>query len=359
VVERSVVTAVIVVAYHRGFELLRQMPQGRDMTLIRLGPEALRASRFALSPLAETLSRLIVLRREIDGGRPGPQARVLAGWLDGDPFAAGLLRLVSATKFLPDFVAVPPSSMTTRIDDELARMRAVADSEARATIAESRRFAWTADSIAWADAGGITTSAAAVFARGWQWFVEPDWPRRRAVMERDIRHRAGVLAAHGWRQAINGIGKIRWAGPDAILFSTQTHADLSIGDQGLVLVPHTGTVGQWMCEAPPRFALVYPARGALEQLHVAEEGVTKLIGEGRARILAALEDPTTPSQLAVLLGVSLGTVSGHLATLRDAGAVVGRRSGRSVYYERTSLGDALAGRLTHLDEPAPRTRAGA
>ncbi|GIE35384.1 ArsR family transcriptional regulator [Actinoplanes italicus] len=315
------------------------------MTLIRLGPDGLRASRFALSPLAETLSLLIALRCEIDRGRPGPEAQALAGWLDRDPFAAGLLRLVSATKFLPDFVAIPPSSMTTRIDDELARMRAVPDHVARATIAESRRFAWMPGGIAWADPDGVTTSAAAVFARGWQWFVEPDWPRRRAVMERDIRHRAGVLAAHGWRQAIDGIGKIRWAGPDAILFSTQTHADLSIGDEGLVLVPHTGTSGQWMCEAPPRFALVYPARGALEHLHVAAEGVAKLIGEGRARILAALADPTTSSQLAVLLGVSLGTVSGHLATLRDAGAVVGRRSGRAVYYERTSLGDALA---THL-----------
>jgi DNA-binding transcriptional ArsR family regulator len=322
------------------------------MTLIRLGPDALRASRFALSPLAETLSRLIVLRCELDGGRPSPQAQVLAGWLDGDPFAAGLLRLVSATKFLPDFVAIPPSSMTTRIDDELAQMRAVPDSEARATIAESRRFAWKTNSIAWADTDGITACAAAVFAHGWQWFVEPDWPRRRAVMERDIRHRAGVLAAHGWRQAIDGISKIRWAGPDAILFSTQTHADLIIGDQGLVLVPHTGTVGQWTCEAPPRFALVYPARGTLEQLHVATEGVARLIGEGRARILAALEDPSTPSQLAVLLGVSLGTVSGHLATLRDAGAVVGRRSGRAVYYERTTLGDTLAGRLPPGREPA-------
>ncbi|GAA0528159.1 DUF5937 family protein [Paractinoplanes ferrugineus] len=328
------------------------------MTLLRLGPDALRASRFALSPLAETLSRLIVLRRELDGGRPSPQAQVLAGWLDGDPFAAGLLRLVSATKFLPDFVAIPPSSMTTRIADELAQMRAVADSEARATIAESRRFAWMTSSIAWADADGITTCAAAVFARGWQWFVEPDWPRRRAVMERDIRHRAGVLAAHGWRQAISGIGKIRWAGPDAILFSTQTHADLPIGDHGLVLVPHTGTVGQWMCESPPRFALVYPARGALEQLHLAEEGVARLIGQGRARILATLEDPTTPSQLAVMLGVSLGTVSGHLATLRDAGAVFGRRSGRAVYYERTSLGDALAGRLLHQQEAVHPTPGG-
>lgn len=312
--------------------------------MLRLGPDALRASRFALSPLAETLSTLIILRLEIDGGRPGPHAEALAQWLDGDPFAAGLMRLVSATKYLPDFVGIPPTSMATRIEDELTRMREVPDTTARATIAEARRFAWKTRDISWADIDGITTAAAAVFARGWQWFVEPDWARRRAIMERDIRHRAGVLATHGWRDAISGLGKIRWAGPDTILFSTQTHADVPIGDQGLVLVPHTGPAGQWMCEAPPRFALVYPARGARQRTPAVTGGIARLIGEGRARILDALTDPATPSQLATLLGVSLGTVSGHLATLRDAGAVVGRRSGRAVYYERTPRGDTLADR---------------
>ncbi|MDI6103746.1 winged helix-turn-helix domain-containing protein [Actinoplanes sp. NEAU-A12] len=312
------------------------------MTLIRLGPEALRASRFALSPLAETLSRLIVLRLEIDGGRPGADAAALARWLDGDPFAAGLLRLVSATKYLPDFVAIPPASMSTRLADELAVMRGFTDARARATVAESVRFAWKTDHTGWVETDGVAGRVADVFARGWERFVEPDWARRRAVMERDIRHRAGVLALSGWRHAIDGVGKVRWAGPDAIRFSAQGHEDRIVGAEGLVLVPHTGTVGQWTCEDGSRIALVYPARGALDQPRIVPGGVGRLIGAGRARILAQLRAPATPSQLAVLLGVSLGTVSGHLAALREAGVVVGRRSGRTVYYERTPLGDDLA-----------------
>lgn len=313
------------------------------MTLLRLGPDALRASRFALSPLAETLSRLTRLRRDLDSRTGSPHGETLGRWLAADPFADGLVRLVTATKFLPDFVAIPPTGMNTRIEDELTAMRAVDDQEARASLAEAQRFAWASDGIDWADADGITTRAAEVFARCWAGFVEPDWPRRRAIMERDIRHRAGVLAVSGWRHALDGMARgVRWVGHDTIQFSTQSFADRRIGDAGLVFVPHTGMRGQWTCEAPPRIALVYPARGALAEAPDVDRGLDRLLGHGRARIVVELRTPATPTQLATLLGVSLGTVSAHLAALRDAGVVAGRRSGRAVYYELTETGVELA-----------------
>lgn len=313
------------------------------MTLIRLGPDALRASRFALSPLAETLSLLTGLRAELDGRAGSPHSETLGRWLAEDPFADGLVRLVTATKFLPDFVAIPPTGMNTRIEDELTAMRAVGDEEARASVAEAHRFAWASDGIDWADAPGITANAAKLFARCWTHFVEPDWPRRRAIMERDIRHRAGVLAVSGWRHALDGMARgVRWVGHDSIQFSTQSFADRQIGDAGLVFVPHTGMRGRWTCEAPPRIALVYPARGALAEAPDIGRGMERLLGPGKARILVELRTPATPTQLAVLLDVSLGTVSAHLAALRDAGVVTGRRSGRAVYYELTDTGVELA-----------------
>jgi DNA-binding transcriptional ArsR family regulator len=326
------------------------------VTLLRFEPDALGASRFALSPLAETLGRLNALRRELDRGpRPSADAEALREWLGGDPFAAGLLRLTSATKFLPDFVAIPPAAMTTRIEDELAEMRAFGDPAARSTLDDSRRFARLAVRTQWSEVEGIAGRAAEVFARGWERFVRPDWPRRRAIMERDIRYRAGVLAVSGWQQAIDGMAKFRWAGPDTIQFSTQDHPDRFIGSEGLVFVPHTGPDGQWTCELPPRLALVYPARGAGAEAPRTGGGVAKLIGAGRTRLLHALRDPASPSHLAVLLGLSLGTVSGHLAALRDAGLVVGRRSGRTVYYERTESGEALA-QMILATTPLPSLR---
>ncbi len=318
------------------------------VTLLRFGPDALHASRFAVSPLAEVVSELTRLRQALDRGAAGPRVEEFGGWLGSDTFANGLVRLVTATKYLPDFVAVPPArGLNHRLRDELAEMRAIEDRQARATLVEAQRYAWASDGLEWADVAGITGRAAEVVARCWARFVEPDWPRRRAVLERDIRHRAGVLAVSGWRHALDGMAPgVQWVGHDAIQFSTQTYTDRHIGSDGLVFVPHTGMSGRWTCESPARIAFVYPARGAMADHPPARGGVARLLGQGRARVLAQVRTPVTPSQLAALLGVSLGTVSAHLAALREAGVVTTRRSGRAVYYELTPVGEELARLVT-------------
>jgi DNA-binding transcriptional ArsR family regulator len=58
-----------------------------------------------------------------------------------------------------------------------------------------------------------------------------------------------------------------------------------------------------------------------------------------------LARPATSTQLAQALDVSLGTVSTHLAVLRDADMVVGARVGRSVVYRLTDRGDRLVALL--------------
>ena len=212
---------------------------------------------------------------------------------------------MTATKYLPDFVAVP-----------------------------------------------VTHRTADVFADAWARFVEPDWARRRAIMERDVHHRAGVIAVSGWRRVLDGMAPgVQWVGHDAIQFSTQSYADRHIGSDGLIFVPHTGLSGQWTCESPSRIAFVYPAKGAMAGYTPADGGVARLLGQGRARIVAEVRMPATPSQLAAVLGVSLGTVSAHLAALRAAGVVTTRRSGRAVYYELTAVGDDLARLVTAGDGP--------
>lgn len=321
------------------------------MTLLRFGPDALRASRFAVSPLAETLSELTRLRQALDGRGESTRVTAFGRWLGADPFVNGLLRLVTATKYLPDFVAIPPAAgLNGSLADELAAMRAIGDGEARATLDEAQRFAWASDGIGWAEAGGITHRTAEIFADAWARFVEPDWARRRAIMERDIHHRAGVIAVSGWQGVLDGMAPgVQWAGHDAIQFSTQSYADRHIGSDGLVFVPHTGLSGQWTCESPSRIAFVYPAKGVMAGPSPGDGGVARLLGRGRARVVAEVRIPATPSQLAAVLGVSLGTVSAHLAALREAGVVTARRSGRAVYYELTPAGNELARLVTAGD----------
>jgi DNA-binding transcriptional ArsR family regulator len=106
---------------------------------------------------------------------------------------------------------------------------------------------------------------------------------------------------------------------------------------------------------PP--ALIYPARGVAalwEQSGRAAPGraapgrerpgtaLDRLLGPSRAAVLIALEEPASTTQLVATLGQSLGGIGDHLAVLREAGLISRARSGRSVLYRRTPVGDALA-----------------
>ena len=318
------------------------------MTLLRLSSIALSRSRFAISPLAETIGCLIALQR----GRSDPwlapwAARHQAGfrdWLAADEVAAGLVALLAATKWFPDYVAIPPADgVRTRLADELAVVAAHTDEEVVAMTAPAVEAGWEQADPRWLSLGELGQRVAAALEQGWARFVEPDWPRRRVILERDIMYRAGLLAAYGWQHAVNDMaGKLSWVGDDAIAFSHQDYPDRWIEEDGLIFVPYTAGGGQWTCERPPNYALVYPAWGvAAGQPAQGNDAASRLLGPGRARVLRQLAQPATSTQLASLLGLSLGTVSDHLAVLRDSGIVAGTRVGRTVVYALTDRGDRL------------------
>lgn len=324
------------------------------MVLLRLSPMALSRSRFALSPLAETLGTMIVLGKAC----PDPS---LASWharhhaafsatLAADPFAAGLVRLLGSTKWLPGFVTIPPSGgMRTALAGELADVARACDEEVRSGLEKSVARSWKRHDLGWLSGRGWAARTADLLSRVWEAHVSPEWPRRRALLERDVTYRAGLLAAHGWPRALEHMSRrSAWVGADAIRFGNQPGPDRVVGDRGMLFVPVSVSSGTWLCEGPPRrYAQVYPARGFAAAPERARPGraLERLIGTGRAAILRELEDPATSSELAVQLGQSLGTVGGHLAVLRDAELITGTRVGRRVVYRRTPTGDLLAGRL--------------
>jgi DNA-binding transcriptional ArsR family regulator len=73
------------------------------------------------------------------------------------------------------------------------------------------------------------------------------------------------------------------------------------------------------------------------------DGMGRLTGRPRTRLLHALHAPATTSQLSQQLAMSLGSTSTHLPIVHQAGLITRPRSGRTVLYRRTALGDALAG----------------
>ncbi|MGN7248267.1 winged helix-turn-helix domain-containing protein [Janibacter anophelis] len=69
--------------------------------------------------------------------------------------------------------------------------------------------------------------------------------------------------------------------------------------------------------------------------------IADLIGRGRREVLELLDRPRTTRDLSRLDGRAESTISYHLGVLARAGLVSKQRSGGSVGYRRTDLGDSL------------------
>jgi DNA-binding transcriptional ArsR family regulator len=325
------------------------------MGLLRLSPLALSRSRFALSPLAETYGAMRALVNPsmdpwIDAWH-AQHAPKFRSWVAQDPFTAGMVNLLTTTSWLPAMITTPPSGgMRTTIGGELDAIRRHGDAQVQVELEQSVRHMERPRSLAWLRGGRDWAARTAdIVERAWREHIEPDWPRRRTLLERDVAHRAGQVAVSGWFDVINGMTrKSGWVGTDAIRFNHSPMPDRVVADEGMLFVPYSQSRGFWLAESPPdSYAIVYPARGSAESAHPAESSagdraLDRLIGPVRARILRELARPATTSDLATLFGLSLGTVGGHLSVLRTAGLVEGDRTGRRVIYRRTEAGDQLA-----------------
>jgi DNA-binding transcriptional ArsR family regulator len=368
------------------------------MYRIAVGADDLAASRFAISPLIELRDALRLLAGRTHR-RPPPGLRA---WLDRARPAYGALRrdvAIDAVNALQrerwgaDFIAPPPTSgLATRIGDELAAVRATPAEQARAEIdycladagdlaPETRRILGAREVV------DVLTDA---LTAAWEALLGPHWPQLRAILERDVVHRAARLTDVGWAGALDDLHpNVRWraGGRDATRIpassghptppdrrgarapapsNQQDHGaptygfieirhfsaagELDLAGRGLLFLPSAfGWPGVGVYNDPPWHpALVYPARGIAalwDPPHEAAppDALARLLGVTRAAILLALDEPASTSQLVGQLGASLGGVGDHLAALRYAGLVSRSRAGRSVLYRRTPVGDALVG----------------
>lgn len=329
---------------------------------IEISADDLAGTRFAVSPLAETISGLQQL------AEPGSDSRT-RWWVEWarERLARRPLRLAAAWPLLvtrrpgwPQFLLPAPATTRTSIDDDLAAMQRTTPEE----VVESLRRVFGDDpppaARTLADAPAEQLAAvAAELHDAHDYLVRPHWPRIRALLESDIAHRAAQLTSGGAVRLFEDLHPdLVWSAGRLTFPADQRGGTSPAAHGGLVLLPVALGPDRVVVKrnTTTRTTLRYPCRGvgslaqSLDRSPVPRD-TARLLGRSKAGLLRALLSPSTTTDLARELGTTPSAVAQHLAVLRANGLVSGRRSGRRVLYETTPLGGALlAGADAHLGD---------
>lgn len=310
-------------------------------------------TRFATSALLELL---LALRTLQTASSPGPYD----GWLAAvrphlqRPDVRLLAPLVRPDGLTPEFLGEPYSlagegadSYRPELGPDLAAIEALPADVLRDGVlavldepAPELRAAMAAD-----DAGARLTSA---LRAEWDVAVRPWWGTNRRHDQADIGWWTTISAEQGVGVMLERLHpRIAWDGETLVVSPTAVAQDVDRRGTGLVLVPSAFNAPRASIAAvtggPTR--LVFPTRslGLIwdDDVHPAVDGLASLLGRTRARVLRLTAAPMTTSAMSSVSGMSMATVSEHLAVLRDAGLVSSDRQGREVLYRATRVGWSL------------------
>jgi len=330
------------------------------MTLvISLDVAELAATRFAASPLCETIRAVQLLAAP----QPPSVNRPWLDWarhqLDQRPLRVPRLwpLVVNGLPSYPEFLMPAPATQWPLFADEVARLAATAAEPVRASLCRvfgdgpwpasaSELFERPRDSL---------REIADELAECYERLIAPHWERIRAALDADIAYRTGVLASGGARHLFADMHTdLNWAAGTLTIHDADTdHSVFRVqkGPDGVVLMP---CIFAWPHVSVSRATstqtiLLYPARGAANVWSpLGDRGISgtpaeHLLGVSRARLLSALRSPATTTTLARQLGVTPSAVSQHLAFLHRGQLVQRQRRGRTVLYQTSELGLALLG----------------
>lgn len=333
------------------------------MIRFRFGAEDLLRTRFAVSPLFELAASVGVLKDPGAHSMHLPWVRRARRALAG--LDLGLLEALGPGEhgYAPDFTSPPPRSPIPDVEAELARVLATDPARVATELGwrfEGERVPAIVQPLLDDPSTGLERLVE-LMRTYWQVAIEPWWPAIRATLDADIRHRARRLTEAGPLAVFEDLHPdVGWH-EDTLTVERMYEADVELAGRGLLLIP---CVFQWprvgaMFDPPWQPSLLYAPRGIALLWEPPEAGdapaadaLGPLLGERRARILLALREPASTTELAARLEASAAGISEHLRVLSRAGLIQGRRDGRSVRYARTSAGDALAGSATAPPRPS-------
>jgi DNA-binding transcriptional ArsR family regulator len=310
--------------------------------------EDLALTRFAISPMWELVRSVLALRDPSHAALHLPWLRSLSGRLHG----LALERVAALNPprgYTPDFLVPLPSGPLGDIDDDLGALRATAIAHIRADMALFASQHKRGPEIAapyLAHPRREVRRLADVLEGYWDRALEPVWPRIRAILDADIAYRARRLTTGGPAALFADLNpSVVWKQPYLDVQVPAHDATFNLKGRGLLLVPSAFATRPVVSDRAPWLpGVIYPARGIAtlwQQAPAAPGGLARLIGGSRATMLIDLAAPRSTTELAERLSLSPATTSHHLAALREAGLITGRRDGRSVLYARTPLGDAM------------------
>ncbi|HEY6758289.1 MAG TPA: DUF5937 family protein [Baekduia sp.] len=323
------------------------------MIAYRFTHDDLLRTRFAVSPLME-LNGAVEAVREPDRF---PIHRAFVDW--ARPRTADLdWALLSAVvptgaRWYPDFVIPPPAESHPQLEGELRRVLETDPKQ----IAHEMRTAYPE---------GVPPVARVLLDRPgtgirklvdemrafWDAVLAPRWEDILALLESEVAERGRHLATIGPAAAFADLGEgVAWRG-GRVEVTSRTDREVDLAGRGLLLVP---AVFAWpivwpINDEPWQPTIVYAPRGIAELWAppaLRDTGaLDDLLGTRRAAVLLGLDRPASTLDLARRLRASPAGTSQHLAVLRRAGLVIGRRDGRQVLYGRTRAGDRLIAAAT-------------
>lgn len=321
---------------------------------VELGVAELAATRFAISPLSETVSGLQQLAGRDRQPINGHWLRWAAAELADEPLdLSHTWPLIAGNRpSWPSFLVPAPAGPQPSIEDDLAALRDTTAGQVRASLRRvfGDRFPDAVAALAGKPEAGLRAIAAEL-RTAYDRLIAPHWPRMRAVLEADIVYRAKQLAAGGAETLFAGLHRdLCWQGGRLVLGGPRWPADRVVnrGPGGLVLIPVALGSSHVLIKrnTTTQTTVRYPARGTGtlwdSGTRTPARSTVRLLGRARAELLDALRSPATTTELARVLGVTPSAVSQHLRILRESGLVARQRTGRTVLYATTALGHSLA-----------------
>lgn len=309
-------------------------------------------TRVVISPYASMVTAIyeVLVHPELPRGSPKRWHRHVlehSRELDLRPLAA------YSERIFPDFLWNVGDPPRRRIEDQLADLRTTSTERVRDDIARETAN-WGGDVPAayrpyLEDADAALARLAATLQSFWDAVFAPLWSRAmESVLEREVLRLGAALATDGPPALLARLShRLRYRDGGLTFLAARPEGRIEIGGRRLVVMPMVcgPDVLFTSIARPDELVVAYAASGVgtfweLVDIRPAAP-LVEVLGQTRARIMAAVETPGTTVDVAQQLQLGTSLVSHHLKGLERTGLVDGVRFGRRIYYRQTAKGRQL------------------